>query len=146
MLVLVGMLQPSLHMLLLARNPWPCLLVCWLQVLNLLAQQHWFCLWAVDVRFPFLLSLLDKEAIGVLSVAAAAVPEARVLEVQGGELSGAAPGGCSSPLDGFLAESPSHTHRHCSGLVWVRRELLVLWGWGKMWVSAVTPSSTVCSG
>lgn len=65
----------------------------------------------MDGHFPFLPPLLDKEEFfcrsGSLAVAAAAVPEA-------GGCQGPAPGDSGSPLDGFIAESPTDI---CSGLV-----------------------------
>lgn len=136
------MLQPSPRLLLLFRNLWPCLIVCWLQVLSLLAQ-HWFCVWAVDVHFPFLPPLLDK-VMGVFCQSGSGSGRCccawgRGLVVWGeGCCHRPAPGGSSSPLDGLLAESPSHTRRHLlrSGLS--EAELLLPWQWGEMWLSAVT--------
>lgn len=135
------MLQPSPPLLLLVRSPWPCLLVCWMQVLSLLAQQHWFFLWDVDVHLPFLPPFLDKEAIGVfcqsgsLAVPAAAVPGARGWRWEEGSCWELAPDGSSSPLDRFLAESPSHTYRCLlrSGLseAWTAGALAMGWNVGR---------------
>lgn len=110
------MLQPPPHLL--VRNLWPCLLVCWMQMLSLLAQQHWFCLWAVDVHFPFLSpSPRQRSNWSFLPVWLSGSGRCCCAWSQGwrckeGSCQEPAPAGISPPLAGFLAESSSHSHRH----------------------------------